>query len=295
MKTPVFTGSNVALITPMHPDGTINYEQLANLFEFHIANGTDAITVCGTTGESAALSDAEHRKLIEFAVKTINGRVPVIAGTGSNDTNYAVSLSKHACEAGVDALLMVTPYYNKTSQTGLVKHYEYIADRVTKPIIVYNVPSRTGLCCTAATYKELSKHPMINGIKEASSNFSLIAETLHLCGDDMNIWSGNDDEIVPTIALGGKGVISVFANILPDKCHELVSAALGGDIKKAAKMQIDYVDLMHKLFIDVNPIPVKTAMALMGFEVGPLRLPLYKLADENKNILMQSMKAVGLL
>lgn len=295
MKKPIFTGSGVAIITPMNEDGSINFDTFGKLVDFHLQNSTDAIIVCGTTGESATMSDEEKISAIEFVIKRTNGRIPVIAGTGSNDTEHALKLSLAACEAGADGLLIVTPYYNKTTQRGLVKHYQYIADRVSKPIILYNVPSRTGLCFTAAAYKELSMHPMINGVKEASGNFSLIAETFALCGDDLNIWSGNDDQIVAIAALGGCGVISTVANVIPMETHNIASLAVNGDFREAAKLQLKYLNLINSMFIEVNPIPVKTALGLMEYEVGGLRLPLCEMSDANLEKLKTAMKEVNLI
>lgn len=293
MKTPVFTGANVAIVTPLTENG-VDLERFGKLIDFQIENGIDAITVCGTTGESATLSHEEHCQVIEYSVKKVAGRVPVIAGTGSNDTSYAVELSKFAESVGVDGLLMVTPYYNKTTQRGLVKHYTYVADRVNKPIILYNVPSRTGVSFKADTYAELSKHPNINGIKEASGDFSLVAETLSKCGDNMFMWSGNDDQVVPLMSLGAVGVISVVANILPDVMAKMCKCCLEGDFKTASKLQLDYFDVADSLFCEVNPIPVKTALKLMGMDNGYLRMPLYEMAPANVERLRNSLNAVGI-
>ena len=293
MKTPVFTGANVAIVTPLTENG-VDLERFGKLIDFQIENGIDAITVCGTTGESATLSHEEHCQVIEYSVKKVAGRVPVIAGTGSNDTSYAVELSKFAESVGVDGLLMVTPYYNKTTQRGLVKHYTYVADRVNKPIILYNVPSRTGVSFKADTYAELSKHPNINGIKEASGDFSLVAETLSKCGDNMFMWSGNDDQVVPLMSLGAVGVISVVANILPDVMAKMCKCCLEGDFKTASKLQLDYFDVAASLFCEVNPIPVKTALKLMGMDNGYLRMPLYEMAPANVERLRNSLNAVGI-
>lgn len=293
MKTPVFTGSNVAIVTPLTEAG-VNFEKLGELIDFQIENGTNAITVCGTTGESATLSHDEHCKVIEYSVKKVAGRVPVIAGTGSNDTSYALELSKFAEDAGVDGLLMVTPYYNKTTQRGLINHYTYVADRVNKPIILYSVPSRTGVSFTADTYATLSKHPNINGVKEASGDFSLIAETLSKCGDNMFMWSGNDDQVVPMMALGAVGVISVTANIIPGVVSEMCKLCLEGKFKEASKLQLDYYDLTDSMFKEVNPIPIKTAMKLLGMDNGYLRMPLYEMAPANVEILKASLENVGL-
>ena len=293
MKTPVFTGANVAIVTPLNENG-VDYERFGKLIDFQIDNGINAITVCGTTGESATLTHEEHCRVIEYSVKKVAGRVPVIAGTGSNDTAFALELSKFAEDAGVDGLLMVTPYYNKTTQRGLVQHYTYVADRVKTPIILYNVPSRTGVSFKADTYAELSKHPNINGIKEASGDFSLVAETLSKCGDNMFMWSGNDDQIVPLMSLGAKGVISVVANILPGMVSKMCKSCLEGDFKAAAKLQLDYFDISDALFCEVNPIPVKTALKLMGMDNGYLRMPLYEMAPANVERLRNSLNKVGI-
>lgn len=292
MKTPIFTGANVAIVTPLTDDG-VNLSKLGELIEFQINNGINAITVCGTTGESATLSHEEHCQVIEYSVKKVAGRVPVIAGTGSNDTAYALELSKFAEDAGIDGLLMVTPYYNKTTQLGLINHYTYVADRVKTPIILYNVPSRTGVAFKADTYAELSKHPNINGIKEASGDFSLVAETLSKCGDNMFMWSGNDDQVVPLMSLGAVGVISVVANILPDIMAKMCRLALDGNFKEAAELQLKYFDVTDALFKEVNPIPVKTAMKLMGMDNGYLRMPLFEMSLSNTEILKNSLKNIG--
>lgn len=294
MKSPVFTGANVAIITPFDENGKIDFDRFGKLVDFQIDGGINAITVCGTTGESATLSHEEHCQLIEYCVKKVNRRVPVIAGTGSNDTSYALELSKFAEDVGVDGLLMVTPYYNKTTQRGLIKHYTYVADRVKTPIILYNVPSRTGVSFTADTYLELSKHPNINGVKEASGNFTLIANTLSLCGDDWYMWSGNDDQTVPMLSLGAKGVISVAANILPGVVSKMCSLYFEGKTEESKKIQLEYFDLMDKLFIEVNPIPIKTAMQLMGMDNGKLRMPLYEMAPNNVEILKDAMQKMGI-
>lgn len=293
MKTPVFTGSSVAIVTPFK-NGEINFSKLGELIDFQIANGTSAITICGTTGESSTMSLEEHAKAVDFTVKHVNKRVKVIAGSGSNDTNAALFLSQEAEESGADALLMVTPYYNKATQAGLIKHYTYVADRVNIPIILYNVPSRTNCCFTAETYKTLSEHPMINGIKEASGDFTLISKTRALCGDEMNIWSGNDDQTLPIMALGGMGVISVAANIIPRVMSDICRYCLEGDYESALKPHLEYMDIMDTLFVEVNPIPVKTAMNLMGMDVGELRLPLCEMYPQNLEKLKKSMQNIGL-
>lgn len=294
MKTPVFTGSSVAIITPFDNNG-INYPKLAELIDAQIAAGTSAITICGTTGESSTQTLEEHIEAVDFTVKHVAGRIKVIAGAGSNDTMAAMMLSEHAEKSGADALLLVTPYYNKATQKGLIRHFTYIADRVSIPIILYNVPGRTGVSFTVDTYKELSKHPNINGIKEASGNFSLISSTIAACGDEMNIWSGNDEEVVPMMSIGAKGVISVAANIIPSEMVKMTNACLEGDYRTAAELQLKYFDLIGKLFIEVNPIPIKTAMNLMGMEVGDLRLPMCEMEPANLEKLKNSMRAVGLL
>lgn len=294
MKEPIFTGSSVAIVTPFR-DGKVDFDKLAELIDFQIEGGTAAITICGTTGESATQTLEEHIATVDFCVKHVNHRVKVIAGTGSNDTMAAVMLSQEAEKSGADALLLVTPYYNKATQPGLIKHFTYIADRVNTPIILYNVPGRTGVSFTAATYKELSKHPMINGIKEASGSFSLLASTIAACGDEMNIWSGNDEEVVPMMSMGAKGVISVLANIAPRAVADMSQACLDGDYKKGAQLQLKYLDVIDKLFCEVNPIPVKAAMNLMGMDVGQCRLPLCDMAPENLEKLKAALQNAGLL
>ena len=294
MKTPVFTGSSTAIVTPFR-DGKVDYKKLAELIDFQIAGGTAAITICGTTGESSTQSLEEHIATVDFCVKHVNSRVKVIAGAGSNDTQAALFLSQEAEKSGVNALLMVTPYYNKTTQRGLIKHFTFVADRVSVPIILYNVPSRTGMSFTSETYKELSKHPNINGVKEASGSFSLIGTTLAYCGDEFNIWSGNDEDTVPIMSIGGKGVISTCGNIIPSVMADITKLCLAGDFQSAAKLHIKYLDLMGKLFIEVNPMPVKAAMNLMGMDVGEPRLPLCDLAPENLEKLKAALTAVGLI
>ena len=295
MRTPVFTGSCPALVTPFDQNGNINYDAFGRLIDDQIAAGVDAVCVCGTTGESATMSIREHIAAVEFCVKRVNHRVKVIAGAGSNDTSAAVYLSQHAQDSGADALLHVTPYYNKASQTGLIRHYEYIADRVDLPIILYNVPSRTGVSFTAETYRHLSQNPQINGVKEASGNFSLLAHTRFLCGDDFYIWSGNDDQVVPMMALGAKGVISVASNIIPEVMVEMSHLCLSNDFEAASRLQIQYMDLIDALFLEVNPIPIKTAMNLLGMDAGMLRLPLCEMSEKNLVTLEQSMSRMGLL
>lgn len=295
MREPVFTGACPAIVTPFDANGAVNYDAFGTLIDQQIAAGVDAICVCGTTGETSTLSIREHIAVVEYCVKRVNHRVKVIAGAGSNDTSAAVYLSQHAQDSGADALLLVTPYYNKASQTGLLKHYEYIADRVELPIILYNVPSRTGVSFTAETYKTLAENPKFNGVKEASGNFSLLAHTRYLCGDDFYIWSGNDDQVVPMMSLGAKGVISVVCNIMPKLMVDMSHACLKGDFETAGKLQIEYMDFIDSLFIEVNPIPIKCAMNLVGLEAGPLRLPLCEMSEKNQEIMKAAMKRVGLL
>ena len=294
MKKTIFTGAAVAIITPFDENG-VNFEELKKLIDFNIENGTDAIVIAGTTGESATMSDEEHRETIKFTVEYVNKRVPVIAGTGSNDTLYAVELSKYAEEVGADGLLIVTPYYNKTTQSGLVKHYNYIADRVNIPIILYNVPSRTGVNILPKTCLELSKHKNIVAIKEASGNLSQIAETKALCGDELTVYSGNDDQIVPILSLGGKGVISVLSNVAPREAHNICQYFFDGKTEESAKLQLEYLKLINALFIEVNPIPVKTALGLMGYNVGNLRMPLFPMEEANLEVLKKELKAKNLI
>lgn len=295
MKNTIFTGAGVAIVTPMNADGSINFEVLGANIDYQIENGTDAIIICGTTGEASTMTDEEHVECIRYTVEKVNKRVPVVAGTGSNDTGYAVELSKKAEELGADALLVVTPYYNKTSQRGLIAHFKAIADNVNIPIILYNVPSRTGMTITVDTYVELSKHPNIVATKEASSNISAIAQIIEKCGDDLDVYSGNDNEIVPIMALGGKGVISVSSNVIPKETHDIARLCLENNVAEAAKLQIKYLDLLNKLFIDVNPIPVKEAMNILGMNVGECRLPLYKMEQSKIDILTDSLKNAGVL
>ena len=279
MKRPVFTGAAVAIITPMNTDGSVNYDELGRIIDDQIAHSTDAIVICGTTGESPTLTDEEHTECIRYTVKKAAGRVPVIAGTGSNDTKYAIWLSQQAEADGADALLLVTPYYNKTSQAGLLAHYTAIADAVHIPCILYNVPSRTGCNLTPATLAELAKHPNINAVKEASGNISHVAEIAAACGDSLNIYSGNDDQIVPLLALGGKGVISVVSNVAPELVHNCCKAFFDGDTAKARELQLEMLPLADALFCEVNPIPVKYAMNVLGWEAGSCRLPLVEPSD----------------
>ena len=289
----IFQGAATAIITPLNADG-VDYKAFERLLDWQIAEGIDAIVVAGTTGEGATLSDAEHRQVLKFAAEYINGRVPMIAGTGSNDTAYAVDLTRYACEVGADACLVVTPYYNKTTQKGLVKMYNAIADASTKPLILYNVPSRTGVGIQPATYLELADHPMISGIKEANGDISKIVETAALVGDKLDIFSGNDDQIVPIMSVGGQGVISVLSNLLPAQTSQLCHKALEGDFAGAAKMQFEYLHLMNALFSEVNPIPVKAAMSAMGFCENYLRMPLTTMEEANWQKLRSLMIRAGI-
>lgn len=293
MKKPVFTGACVAIVTPFKATGEIDYDEFRKIIDYQIEHGTDAITIMGTTGESSAIPDREHREAIAFGCEYVNGRVPVVAGAGSNDTAYAVDMTKHAASCGADGVLSVTPYYNKTTQRGLIQHFNAIADASDCPVILYNVPSRTGMGITADTYAALSKHPNINGVKEASGNFSLIAEAMALCGGELNFWSGNDDQVVPLMAMGGLGVISVLSNVCPQETHDLAALCLEGKFQEAMRLQLRYLDLINALFCEVNPIPVKKAMELLGWKVGALRLPLYELSEANTERLKRAMAAVG--
>lgn len=295
MREPIFTGACPAIVTPFDQSGAINYDRFAQLIDEQIDAGVDAICAVGTTGECSTLTLREHIAAVNFCVKHVNHRVKVIAGAGSNDTSAAVYLSQHAEDSGADALLHVTPYYNKCSQEGLIRHYEYIADRTELPIILYNVPSRTGVSFTAETYKALSQNPKINGVKEASGNLNLITHTRYLCGDDFSIWSGNDDQVVPMMSLGAKGVISVVANIDPKLMVDITHRCLEGRFEEAARLQLDHMDLIDALFCEVNPIPVKAALNLMGKDVGGLRLPLCDISPANLEVLRAAMERTGLL
>ena len=295
MKKRVFTGAATALITTMNNDGSVNCERLSSLVDEQVKGGIDALVICGTTGEKSTLNYEEHVRVIETAAKANAGRVPLIAGTGSNDTVYSVGLCEDAEKAGADAFLMVTPYYNKTSQRVLIAHYNYIADRVNKPIILYNVPSRTGVAIKPETYKELAKHPNIVATKEANGDLSAVAKTRYLCGDELDIYSGNDDQAVPIMSLGGIGVISVLSNFLPDVMHKMCADYLSGNTKSAADMQIKYTGLMNALFSDVNPIPVKAAMDILGLGAGPCRLPLYPMEEKALENLKLKLKECGLI
>ena len=293
MKKPIFEGMATAIITPITENG-IDYDAFGKLIDWQIDEGIDGIVVCGTTGEGSTLTDDEHREAIEFAVKRANKRVPIIAGTGSNDTAYAIDLTKFACEAGVDGVLVVTPYYNKATQNGLIKLFTQIADISSVPVILYNVPSRTGVNLNPKTVAKLAEHPNINAIKEASGNISQIAEIAALCGDNINIYSGNDDQVIPIMALGGKGCISVLSNLLPRESSLMCKNFADGNIKEATAMQLKYLPLINALFSEVNPIPVKAAMAEMGFCEDYLRLPLTQMEENTRKVLFEEMKKVGI-
>ena len=293
-KNPVFRGAATALITPLNASG-VDYKTLGRLIDWQIDSGISALVIAGTTGEGATLTDAEHRQVLRFAVERAHGRVPIIAGTGSNDTSYAIDLTRFACGAGCDAMLVVTPYYNKATQNGLVKMFTAIADASTTPIILYNVPSRTGINIEPATYAALADHPMISGIKEANGNISKIVETAELVGDRLAIYSGNDDQIVPILSMGGDGVISVLSNLLPAQTDEICTRFWAGDIAGSAALQCKYMPLIRALFCEVNPIPAKAAMAAMGFGENFLRLPLTCMEPEHEKVLFDIMRSHGLI
>lgn len=293
MKKPIFEGMATAIITPITENG-IDYEAFGRLIDWQIEEGINGLVVCGTTGESSTLTDEEHREAIKFAVNHVNRRVAVIAGTGSNDTAYALDLTKFSCDAGVDGVLVVTPYYNKATQNGLIKLFTQIADVSSVPVILYNVPSRTGVNIEPATVAALAEHPNINAIKEASGNISKIAEIAALCGDKINIFSGNDDQVIPIMSLGGKGCISVLSNLLPKQSVEMCRKFFEGDVKGAAKMQLEYLPLIKALFSEVNPIPVKAAMAKMGFCEDYLRSPLTPMEDAHREVLFNEMRKAGI-
>lgn len=293
MKNTIFTGAATAIITPLNENG-IDFDAFGRLIEWQIAEGIDAIVAAGTTGEGSTLTDEEHKSVIKFCVEKVAGRVPVIAGTGSNDIAYAISLTKYACEAGADAMLLVTPYYNKATQNGLIKSFTAVADASTKPCILYNVPSRTGCNITPQTCAVLANHPNIVAIKEASGNISQVAEISRLCGDRLDIYSGNDDQIVPVMSLGGKGVISVLSNLLPRETSQMCHSYLEGNTKASLDMQLKYLPLIDSLFCEVNPIPVKAAMAAMGYCENYLRLPLTEMEDKNQQKLLADMREAGI-
>lgn len=291
----LFKGSGVALVTPFNSDQSVNYEKLTELVEWQISQGTDAIIVCGTTGEASTLNDEEHLSVIEHVVKTVGGRIQVIAGTGSNDTPYAVKLSLAAEKIGVDALLIVTPYYNKPTQKGLIANFTAIADAVSIPIILYSVPGRTGVNIEPETVAELAKHPRIQGIKEASGNISQVVEIARLMPKDFALYSGNDDMVVPLLSVGGQGVISVLANIMPRETHNMVMSFLNGEIEESKNLQLKLKPLVDALFCESNPIPIKTSLNLMGKNVGPLRLPLTDMVEDNLNRLKVQLKSIQLI
>lgn len=291
----LFQGSGVAIVTPFNENLTVNFDKLGELLEYHVENKTDAIIICGTTGEASTLTDEEQIETVKYTVEKINGRIPVIAGAGSNDTKHGIELCKGIEKTGVDGLLIVTPYYNKTSDKGLIEHFTAIANAVNIPIILYNVPGRTGMNIKPNIVQKLSEHKNIIGIKEASGDLSQIAEVASLCGPDFAIYSGNDDSIVPTLSLGGDGVISVLANICPKETHEMVMSFINGDTQKAKKLQVSYKGLVDALFIEPNPIPIKEAMNLLGYEVGIPRLPLTTMSEKAKEILIAKMKEKNLL
>lgn len=290
----IFTGSGVALVTPFLPDGSVNYDKLDELIEYHIAHKTDAIIICGTTGESSTLTEEEHMECIKFTIQQVKKRIPVIAGTGSNATFTTIEMSREAVEYGADALLLVTPYYNKATQKGLIAHYKAVADEAKAPIILYSVASRTGLNIAPETAAELAKIDNIVAIKEASGNISQITKIMQLTDGKLDLYSGNDDQIVPLLSLGGKGVISVLANIAPEYTHDLCQKFFDGDLKGSLKMQLDALSLIEKLFCEVNPIPVKTAMNLLGKEVGDLKMPLSPMEEAHKQALAEEMKKFGM-
>lgn len=292
-KPSIFTGAGVALVTPMHPDGSVNHEKYRQLIDFQIENGTDAIIAVGTTGEASTLNYEEHARALQTAIEHTAGRVPVIAGTGSNDTAHCIRLSKDAKAMGADGLLLVTPYYNKTSQRGLIAHYTAIAEAIDLPLILYNVPSRTGVNIRPETVAELYRIPNVVALKQANPNLSETAQIAALC--DIDIYSGNDDLILPILAFGGKGVISVLSNVLPRQTHDLCAAWFDGDSDSARRLQLDYLELANGLFMDVNPIPVKEALNQMGFAVGDCRLPLYAMDDGGKQKLNAILRKYGLV
>lgn len=288
-------GSIVALITPFHEDGSVNFEKLGEILEWHVANHTDAILVLGTTGESSTMTHEEDDAVVEYTLKTIAGRIPVIAGSGSNSTETAVEKSVKYDKMGADALLVISPYYNKTNNPGMIAHFTAVADAVSKPVIIYNVPGRTGCSISEEAIKVLSKHPNICGIKEASGSIAYATSIARYLNDDFVMYSGNDDMIVPLLSLGAVGVISVWANIMPKEVHQLVMDYLNGNTKQSLETQLRYLDLIHALFIEVNPIPVKEALNMMGKDAGPFRLPLYPMEDGHRKVLKAAMADAGLL
>ncbi len=294
MKNTIFEGAGTAIITPLNEKG-VDYESFGRLIDWQIEEGIDSIVVAGTTGEGSTLTDEEHKEVISYCVKRVANRVPVIAGTGSNDTAYAIDLTKYACDAGVDGVLLVTPYYNKATQNGLLKSFAAVADISTKPCFLYNVPSRTGCNLLPKTIAALAEHPMITAVKEASGNISQIVETASLCGDKIDIYSGNDDQVIPILSIGGKGVISVLSNIMPKETSEMCKLFFNGDVQGAAAMQLKYLPLINTLFSEVNPIPVKAATAAMGYGENYLRLPLTPMEKEHEEVLLQLMREQNLI
>ena len=292
MKKILFTGAATALVTPFNADGSIDFDTFGKFVDFQVDSGIDAVVVCGTTGEGSTLSDDEHKKLIYYCVNRVAGRVPVIAGTGSNDTNYGIQLSKFAESEGVDGLLVITPYYNKTTQKGLVRHFNTIADSVNIPCILYNVPSRTGVNIHPTTYAELSKHENIIAFKEANGNIADITKTMSLVGDDLTLYSGDDDQIVPLLSVGGKGVISVLSNIFPGEVHKLCASFFEGDLEESRRIQFKYLELINALFCEVNPIPVKTALGYLGVCSDYMRMPLVEMDECNKARLIKALEDV---
>lgn len=291
----IFTGAGVALVTPMHEDGSVNFEKMRELIEFQLANDTDALIICGTTGEASTMSDAVQIECIRFAKEVAAGRAPIIAGAGSNDTQHCIELAQGCEKAGADAVLLVTPYYNKATQKGLILHYTAVANSIQIPIILYNVPGRTGCNIAPKTVAELAKVKNIVAVKEASGNLSQVAEIAALVGPDFDIYSGNDDQILPVLSLGGKGVISVLSNVAPKQTHDMVMHYLNGDTKAATKLQLDAIELISALFCEVNPIPVKTALNVMGYGVGPCKAPLCEMEPKNLETLKTALKNYGLI
>ena len=291
----IFTGAGVALVTPMNTDGSVNFEKMKELIEFQIANDTDALIICGTTGEATTISDEDQIECVRFAKEVAAGRVPVIAGAGSNDTAHCIELAVACEKAGADGVLLVTPYYNKATQKGLIMHYTAVAEAINIPIILYNVPGRTGCNIAPKTVAELAKVKNIVAVKEASGNLSQVAEIAALVGPDFDIYSGNDDQILPVLSLGGKGVISVLSNVAPKETHDMVAKFMDGDVQGAIKLQLDAIELISALFCEVNPIPVKTALNLMGYEVGACKLPLCDMEPKNLETLKTAMKNYGLI
>ena len=291
----IFTGAGVALVTPMNADGSVNFEKMKELIEFQIANDTDALIICGTTGEATTISDEDQIECVRFAKEVAAGRVPVIAGAGSNDTAHCIELAQACEKAGADGVLLVTPYYNKATQKGLILHYTAVAESINIPIILYNVPGRTGCNIAPKTVAELAKVKNIVAVKEASGNLSQVAEIAALVGPDFDIYSGNDDQILPVLSLGGKGVISVLSNVAPKETHDMVAKFFEGDIQGSIKLQLDAIELIGALFCEVNPIPVKTALNLMGYEVGACKLPLCEMEPKNLETLKTAMKNYGLI